>query len=59
MVVTLSNLLYSACSRRLPEAEYSRKSVAANNGLQRMNRALIPRVVEEDKGRQVEISVGF
>jgi hypothetical protein len=41
----VSNLLYYARSRCPPEAEYSRKSVAANDGLQWTNRALIPHVV--------------
>jgi hypothetical protein len=45
MVVTILNLLYTARSRRPPEAEYSRKSVAVDDGLQRTNRALIPNAV--------------
>jgi hypothetical protein len=33
MVVIVLNLLYTARSRRPPEAEYGRKSVAADDGL--------------------------
>jgi hypothetical protein len=52
MAVTVSNLLCPARSSRPREAEYSRKSAVANDGLQRTNRALIPNVVNE--GRQAE-----
>jgi hypothetical protein len=34
MVVTVLNLLYTARSRRPPQAEYGRKSIAADDGLQ-------------------------
>jgi hypothetical protein len=44
MVVTMLNLLYTARSRRPPEAEYSRKLAASDDGLQRTNCALIPNV---------------
>jgi hypothetical protein len=47
MVVTVLDLLYTARSRCPPIAEYSRKSAAADDGLHRTNRALIPNVGDE------------
>jgi hypothetical protein len=44
MAIIVLNLLYTARSRRPSEAEYSRKSVAADDGLKQTNQALIPNV---------------
>jgi hypothetical protein len=66
----LSNLLCSARSRGPPEDKYCGESAAANDGLQRTNRALIPHVVGVSraltprvgdwcKGRQAETSAAF
>jgi hypothetical protein len=44
VAVTVFNLLYTAHSSHPREAEYSSKVVTADDGLQRMNRALISNV---------------